>query len=591
MSDKRTDIEKVRDCEKILGNLQAERKTYEPMVDEIIKFVSHGRRKIGDNTKQKGKRTGVDVYDGTAISAANLAADGIHGYLCSKSIHWFDFTLPGKINFPRTSIMRAWTGKRLDDLPEVKQWLDDCEEVQYAAYQRSNFYDFSPNYIRDGMTIGTPTAIIDEDIKKGRIVFTLPHFRECYVSENNFGEVDTLYRVYNLTLKQLVQKFGADVIFGLDHQLKTQYKNNPYTEEEVLHATYPRTDFDPTKLDKKNKPWASMWILRPGVGGVHSQVASGSGGSKLIDEAGYSDLPTVTWRWRKNNDEVYARTPAWDAYVDISLANQQGRTNLVAGHKMVEPPMVGPEDLRGKVRNVPGGWTWIQGDVTKDRIPMPLLTGIQLPYGAEQQERTDRAIKQHFNVDFFLMLNQAAFNKVELTATQVVGMQGESAAIMGTRIGRFQNEGLDNIQDRVWNIETRARRMPPPPPILQDMGGVPIEIDYLGPLAQSQKRLFKMQGVRAGVELAGQIGQVFPYAIDKIDGDKMMEEGLESVGFPNSAIRSNEEVKKIRAERQKQEEIQKTLEMAEQASKATKNLSKPMEEGSLMEAVTEGAAE
>ncbi len=586
MTDTRTDETKVKDCEKILGYLKTEREPVEPMVDEIIKFVSHGRRKVDDDTKQKGQRTGVEVYDGTAISAANLAADGIHGYLSSSSIHWFDFALPGKLNFPRASALRAWDGKKIDDIPEVKRWLDDCEEVQYAAYQRSNFYEFSPNFVRDGLTIGTPSAIIEEDLKKGRIIFTLPHFRECYIAEDSFGQVDTLYRVYKLTLKQLVQKFGAEKMFALDPTLKLQYEKNPYTEKEILHATYPRTDFDPLKLDKKNKPFASMWILRPGIGGTQSQ--SNASNSKLIDEAGYWDLPNVTWRWRKNNDETYGRSPAWDAYVDIAKGNQQAKTNLVAGHKMAQPPMVGPADLRGKIRNVPDGWTWIEGEVTKDKMPLPMVTGIQLPYSIDQQERTDKAIKEHFHLDFFLMLYQAAFNKVELTATQVVGMQGEQAAVLGTRIGRYQTEGLNNIQDRVWNIETRAGRMPQPPQVLQDMGGARVEVVYLGPLAQAQKRLFKIQGIRAGVELANAIGTAFPYAMDRIDGDQMMIEGMESVGFPNSAMRSDDQVKKIRDERQQQEEIDRAIEQAEIASKATKNLSKPIEEDSPMKLLSEG---
>lgn len=574
-----TDEEKVKHCEKTLDALEKERRTVEPMVDEVIKFVHHSRRQVKDITPQKGQKTGIDVYDGTALGAASLAADGIHGYICSQNIHWFDFVLPGRLNFPRTSGMRAWSGKRMDEYPEVKRWLDECEEVQYAAFLRSNFYDFSPNYIREGITIGTQSAVIEEDVSRGTINFTLPHFRECYIAQNQFGKVDTLYRVYPLSLRQCVQKWG-ETFLDMRKNFKQEYEKNPHSEKKILHATFPREDYVPGSFNKKQRKFASFWILLEG-GEIPEE--------KLIEESGYYDLPNVTWRWFVNSDEIYGRSPAWDAFIDIMKANQIGKTNLKAAHKMVDPPMVAPSDLRGQVHNAPGAWSYIDGPVTKDKVPLPLVTGIQLPYGIEQQELAQKIIKEYFHTDFFLMLYQAAFAKVELTATQVIGMQGEQAAVLGTRIGRFQNEALNSIQDRVWDIEVRAGRMPDPPQILQDMGGAPIEIDYRGPLSQAQKRLFKIQSIRAGIELAGEVSQIFPYSIDMIDGDQMMTEAMDAIGFPAKALRTPEEIEKVRKIRQQEEELQQGLEMAEQFSKASQKLSKPMEEGSPMKLLTEGA--
>jgi len=573
--DFKTDEDKSKLIEKTQGLLEQIRLPYEPMVDEVIKFVNHSRRKISDKDAQKGQKTGHDVYDGTAMSAVNLASDGIHGYLCSSSIHWFDFTLPGKLNFPRASGMRSWNGKRIDEYPEVKVWLDECEEVQYSAFLRSNFYEFHPDYIKEGMTIGTATALIEEDLKAGRIIFTLPHFRECYIAENSFGTVDTLYRKYKLSLRQLVQKFGKEKIFALDINLEKEYENNPYSEKEILHSTFPRTDYDPSKVNGKNKPIGSFWVM-PGT--KH----------KLIDESGYYDLPNVTWRWRKNNDELYGRSPSWDALVDIKKGNQQAKTNLIAGHKMVDPPMIGPADLRGKVNNNPKGWTWTE-NMTKESVPQPLITGIQLPYGTDQQDRTDRAIREHYHVDFFLMLTQAAANKTDLTATQVVGMQGEQAAVLGTRIGRHQSEGLNPIMDRVFNIEMRAGRMPMPPQILMDMAGESIETDYLGPLSQSQKKLFKMQGIRAGIEMAGQIMTVFPSSVDQIDGDKVMTEALESVSFPSSCFRTDEKVDEIRTIRQQEEERQSKLAAVGELAKGAQRITRKVEEGSIIDTLSQEA--
>src|SRR5574343_312401 len=573
----RTDEEKAKDCLKMFDILKENRVNIEPMVDNIIKFVNHGRRKITDKDYPKGQRTGMDVYDGTAGSAARLAADGIFGYVCSQSIHWFDFTLPGKMNFPRTSGMRQWNGKRLDEYPEVKVWLDECEEVQYSAYLRSNFYDLCPEYIYDGITIGTPTFVIEEDVKSGTIVFTLPHFRECYIAENYFGQVDTLYREMRLNLKQLVQKFGEDVIRQKVQNFDERYKKNPYEELSLLHATYPRTDFDPSKLDGKNKEFASMWVLIEGAKNDRE---------KLLNESGYDDQPSVTWRWTKNNDEVYGRSPSWDAFVTIMTANQQGKSNLIAGNKMVDPAMAEPEDVKGKTNYAPGSRTYIPGEITKDRKPVPMVQGIQLPYGIELQDRTSKIIRDFYYVDFFMALTQASFNKVEMTATQAVGIQSELAALLGTRLGHFQGEGLNRIHDRVFAIENRAGRMPVPPDILSEFAGSPIETDYQGPLSQSQKRLFKQQGIQAGLTFMEAVANVFPQAVDKVDPDKVVTEGLEAVGFPAVCLRTDDQVAKIRKDRQQQAEIQQGLDAVEQIGKTVPKLQKKTEEGSPLEGLT-----
>jgi len=567
--------QKAKDIEKMLGYLATIRQSCEDSVDEVIKFTNHSRRTIKDKDRVKGQHTGKDVYDGTSMSAAGLLSDGIHGYLCSQNMHWHDFVLPGKMNYPRSSRnMRGWTGKRLDEYPDVKRWLNECEEVQYDAFNRSNFYTLNPSYIREGATVGTATYFIEEDVGPGRIVFTLPHFRECYIAENQYGQVDTVYRVYKLTLRQMVQKWGMERIEELDRQFKTSYKNNPYTEREFIHAVYPRSDFDSTKLNGANKPIASTWVMRSPL--------------KLVENTGYWDYPCVTWRWRKNSDELYGRSPAWDVYVDVMTANQQGKSNLIGGQKMVEGPMIGPSDLRGMVESGPNGWTWVDD---MNRLPKPLSEDIKLPYSVEAQERTDKKIREHFHVDFFLMLYQAAFNRVQLTATQVIGMQGEQAAVLGTRVGNFQNEGLDPIMDRVFNIEREAGRMPEPPEIVIESGINRIEIDYLGPLAQAQKKLFRVQSMRAGLEMAGAVAQAIPESLDVIDGDQTMQEALEISGFPPSCIRDDAAIAKKRLIRAQAQQAQLMVQNAVEIGKAMPGAGKKPEEGSPLNQLMTGEIE
>lgn len=571
MADTRTDEQKVKDAEATLRILESIRKDYEPEIDEIIKFVNHGRRTIADKDR-KGQRTGQDVYDGSVISAKNILRDGICGYSVSKANKWFNYYLPGRLNFPRTSGMRAWNGKRLDEYPEVKQWLQDDEYVMDSAFLRSNFYDILPEIVDDAVTIGTVHPFIEEDLDYSRCVFTLPHFREVYFAENRFKKVDTHYRVYSISLRNLMKKFGFDKMLEVDQNFKQALEKNPFEEREVLHATYPREDYNSGKLDGKNKPIASLWCLR-------------SGNKKFLDELGYDESQYMTWRWRTNSDEFCGRSPSWDSMVDILKANQQARTNLRAAHQMVEPAMIAPEDLRGQVNTLPNSWTFTTSNKVSKDYPRRLFDIPGLPYAKDELERTDKIIREHFHVDFFLMLSQAAANKVEMTATQVLEMSAEKAAILGTKISRMETELLNPIHDRVFAIERRAGRIPDPPQILVDLAGGKIEVDYIGPLAQNQKRIFKAQSLRAGVQSVVEMSATWPEAKYAINPIKTTQDMLDAYGFPQKDFNTQDQIDEILLRKQQMEDAQRNVEEGVEIAKAASRFNKTPEKGSPLDAM------
>lgn len=577
MATERTEREKVKDIEATLGVLKQIRQPYEPMIDNILTFINHGRRLIADKDAAKGNKTGTEIWDGTALGALNLLADGLYGYLIAPSMRWFSLSLPGKLNYPRWSGMRSWSGKRMDEYPEVKVWLENCEEVLYDAFLRSNFYDIMPDFFRDGGSVGTTTAFVEEDLDRNRIVFTVPHFRECYIAQNRHGQIDMVYREFKMTLRQLRDKFGMERMKQLQPDFENKHKANPHAELEVVHAVYPRKDYSPWKLNSLNKPVASVWLVRGGQ-------------EQLAQESGYDEYPCLTWRWRRNNDEWYGRSPGWDCFVDVVLSNQQGRTNLIAAHKMVETPMVGPEDLRGQVNSGPGGWTWMGTELWRSgALPRPLIENIQLPFALEAQQETQKKIKEHFHVDFFLMLSQAAFQKLNITATQVLEMQGEKAAVLGTRIGHLQSECFNPTIDIVFGLERRAGRIPDPPEILMEYQGKGIEVDYLGPLSQSQRRLFKTQSIAAGIGKLVELSSVYPQVLDLPDPDALAKELLTSYGLPAKCQRTEDEIKQLREAKMQAQQQQAALANATEMAKAIPAVSKTIEKGSALDLMT-GAA-
>lgn len=566
--EKRTEEERVTDALKKLEKLKLIRANYESAIDECIEFTAPDLLQITEEDT-KGQKTGETVYDGTAVSALNLLADGLHGYLVSPAIRWFSLSLPIKLQTMRSSAnMRQNNGKRLDEMDEVKQWLEDVEEVMYQDFRVSNFYEVTPQVFRQGGAIGTTTCFCEHDVRTGRIVFFSPHFRECFIAQDRFGRVDTVYRKYKLTNREIGKKFGMEAVIKCDPDFENAFNNKPYDERAIIHAIFPRSDYDPEKIDNLNMPWASMWMFEAGQ-------------KKLVNESGFQWNPSTTWRWSTNSNEWYGRSPAWFAMVDILKAQQQALTNLRAGHRAADPPYALMESLRGRANLNAGGRTYIGKG---EEIPQILDGGLRgIPIGIEFQQATEQAIKEHFHVDFFLMLSRAAFEKVNMTATQVIEMQGEKAAILGTRIGRLQSEFLNPVIDQVFSIEAMAGRLPPPPDILYEYAGQTLEVDYMGPLAQAQKRLFKTQSIAAALESLVPLVQVAPEALDNIDIDATAKEILESHGMPAKCIRDEKDLIALRQARAEQMQAQQVNEGMIGLSKALPGLSKAPEPGSPMD--------
>lgn len=499
------------------AQLESDRKPWEALWREIETYVVPIRRsdQYGDPERHRGAQRGTEIYDGTALTALELFAEGLHGYLISPAIQWF-----------RLRMRETWMG----DMPEVKLWLQEVEYRMYMALQRSNFYSSMAEYFLDAGSIGTADLYVDEDLSTGKLVFNAIHPKECYLAENQHGEVTENFRRLKLQAHQAWEKFEElGVQDQLSDQLKRTMETNPYEKFEFLHAIFPRTDRDADLLNNKNKPYASCWIELTGE-------------KKLIYESGFSRMPHCVWRYKKATGEVYGRSPATAALTDIKGLNTLSKTLLGAAQLAVEPAYNVPAELMGKVRIVARGMNYYS---EPERIISPIQQTANYPIGIEREDQKRQIIEEHFKVDFFLMLARA---ERQMTATEIIERQGEKAAVLGTSIGRLNSECLNPVIDTVFDLEMAAGRLPPPPDVLYEQGA-DIDVEYMGPLAQAQRRLFKSQGITRGLEAITPVISIEPQVRDNIDWDTVARELLEAFDFPQAAIKTPDVVQAIRQAR------------------------------------------
>jgi Bacteriophage head to tail connecting protein len=565
-----SDFDACTTLTKYQGYLEKIRLDYEDLWQDVIDYLAFNRYNFLQN-REKGQKANTLVYDGSPISAWGVLVDGLEGNLISQSGKWLGLTLPNIVQFPRTSPMRKYNG-RLDEIPDVKVWLEWKEDVLYGAFKRSNFYSETNTMIRDASSIGTASMFAEEEIGRSRINFQVNNPGEIWIAENRYGEVDTVFRKFKLAAQIAAQKWDTA---NMSAALRSAVDNAPWSEFEFIHACFPRNDIEmylsedgtfKPKRGEMNLPWASIYIQ---VG--HKE--------KVLKRSGFRFNPFICWRWWKNSEEWYGRSPGMDAIVDIMKLNSMEKSLTYAGQLAVEPPMLVHEKFRGKLRMSPRGRNYTK-NFEEERI-MPINQGINFPIGQASHDKVRAIIEDHFKTKFFLMLYEAAMSGRQLSVPQVMEMQGEKASLMSSIIGRIISEFLNPVVSVVDDIETQAGRMPDPPQMLTDLfAGTQIEIEYLGTLAMAQKRMVKTQGIYQAISAIEPLMKVNPEIVDYIDADETAKEILRVNGWPAKAIKTDDEVKAIREARKKQMEKKEQMEQMEKMAQYLPNVQKATETGS-----------
>ena len=90
----------------------------------------------------------------------------------------------------------------------------------------------------------------------------------------------------------------------------------------------------------------------------------------------------------------------------------------------------------------------------------------------------------------------------------------------------------------------RGNALPPMPEVLQEVGG-DLDIEYVGPLARSQK-MDEVTSIQRAMDGIMQLAQVNPEVLDIVDVDKAGRTISDRLGAPADILRGAEQVGEIR---------------------------------------------
>ena len=518
---------------KRFGSLKTYRSNWESHWQEIGDFVAPNK---GNITKKRthGDKNTERIFDGTAQFAAELMASSMHGMLTNSGTPWFSL---------------RYTDDEFETDDTSKEWLEAATDTMYVEIGRSNFHEAINELYFDLVTFGTAVMFVDTD-KEGTLRFSTRHISECYVSEDEFGRVDTVFREFKMPARAAVAQFGEE---NITQRLLKKSQDDPYEMVELLHVVMPRYERDTVKIDAKNKPVASIYL--------------DPGDKKIISESGFDEFPYMVPRFRKASYENgYGRSPAMTALADIKMLNEMSKAVIQAAQLQIHPPLLVPDDgFILPVRTVPGGLNFYRSG-TRDRIE-PLNIGANNPLGENQLEQRRTAIRAAFYVDQLVTGNRPG-----MTATEVIQKSTEKMRILAPLTGRLQSELLRPLIDRIFNLISKKKGFAPAP---ETMAGNEIDIEYVSPLAKAQR-----QGdIQASLELfqfLAPLMQVDPNVVDFLDVDGLAKHIIKTTGVPASVVRGAEEVAAIREQKQQMQaqmaQDQRTAMLAQAAGEAAPGL-------------------
>lgn len=540
----------IRRFETAKGNRGNWESTWQEIGDRVLPAMSDftGQRSDG------AKRTEY-LYDATAALAAQKANAVVS-----------TFVWPSNQRYQKL----ATSNPELNKVQRVAAWMDEVTNIifQRRYSPRGAFEAQMGESSLQGFVFGTGNIFVDEGWavdtnsrrKQPYLRYKALHLARTIIMENDAGIVDTVFRWWDWSLRQLAQWIERQKAAGLKvadmpPQLAEKLKKNPDETICIVHVVMPREDYDPERIGYQGMPWASCFFI--------------SSLKYKLQEGGYNTWPFGTMRHMTSPGEVYGRSPTMLALSDVKVLNAMKKTVIKAGQKVVDPPLLLSEDgILGAFSTVPGALNFGGVDNQGRQLVHPLQTGARVEIGLDMMDKEREIIASAFLLDVFRVLVEHP----NMTATQTLELMQERAVQLAPIAGRLETECLGPITEREIDLLARAGQIPPMPEELLEARGE-YRIEYTSPMRQAM-RASEGIAITRTLEAVLPMAEADPSVLDAYKLPAMARELGEINGVPAKLMNDLETMAQMQEQRDQQAQMQSLVEAAPAVSAAAANLTK-----------------
>jgi hypothetical protein len=554
--------------ESLRGQQMTERASWLPHWVMLAAFFAPRSPRWDPSQVDMGNRRDFAIINNAGTLALRTLGAGLMTGMSSPTRPWFRIVLQNK---------------KLNERPDVRQWCEAVEDIIRSVLISSNFYDCLRNTYKEVGLFGTSAFLIEADREPNMALNTRIRCHPWPIGEYTLAcdpqlRIDLSMRTYSMTARQIVEAFGYESTPDSTQVLTDSPSGGTKeTWRTMVHAIH-KADYFGTQAEKISRmPWLS----------THYELDAFDAGktkdTAIIQTKGYWENPLAVARWDVVGENIYGESPAMDALGD-QMSLQAYEDRLAYGLDIMNKPHMlaaAAIDAR-KSTFLPGDITYTDRESVKDLF----TPAYQIDFGkagemtSAQIGKIVSRINEALYKDVFLMIDQSVTRQT--TAAEIQARLQEKMTVLGPVVERMVGELHIPAITRVYGILRRFRNpdgsglFPKMPAVMVDQ---PLGLSIESILAQAQ-RMSKATNITQWVGFIGNEDAVDPSAQDNIDLDETTRELGRLWDVPNKLQRTPEQVAKIRADKQAQQQAADRADQAQKLAGAAADLANAPANGS-----------
>ena len=513
--------------------LKGKRTTWERNWQEIAEYVLPHRSDF-TSKRSKGEERLEMAFEGTAMRSLKRFASNIHNVFTPMGADWFRLT----------------TGHPyMDSQRKIALWLEDATRIikHHISRPSSNFHSAIYQYYLEAGAFGTGIIFVEDIPGMG------PHFRnfplsDCVLAAGGEMEIDTVFRLYKQTCKDLISKYSPDVL--PESIIKKAQSEKMLEEVDVVHYVAPAW------LHQEHLPKEWMW---PYVS-VHYLKDQ----KRILSFGGFDNMPYICARWERSDREIYGRGPTWEILPDCRLINEVEKVFLKGVQKAIAPPMFVPDSgLLDPLDTTPDAINYYTAGIGGKDTIFPVPNAGRVEYAQDLNARLVNSIKEGYFLDVLELPGPIApdGDVMRFSATEVSVRMRNRMPVLGPLLARQESELLDPLIKRTAYILTRAGALGEMPKEMSEG----FRVEYLNPISISMRsgevnsmvQLFDM------IMPLAQIDQTIPMYFNT---QQILKNTAEILQVPPSNLRTEEEVQAMIQQQEEARQLQQEQQLAQTAA-------------------------
>ena len=356
-----------------------------PDLNELSEYFSPRMCRFLVSDVNKPIKKSKKILDSITLNAVKNFASGMQSGATSAASSWFKTQMKSK---------------KLNDIPEVKLWCKNQEELTREILASSNFYQLMLGVYKQLGVFSFACLAMEPDYDSVVNFKLLPIGSYRYAKDSR-GEVDTLCRRFQEYAKNIVEKYGYD---NCSDEIKNAYDENQDSLFEIVFFVEKNKNYKPNSPLSKNKKYIA--------------VTYQSGQKTFLSESGFDSFPFAVFETECNGEDNYpSNCPGIEALPDAKQLMFQVKEYSKAIKKMVSPLYKGPASLL-KEKNLVDAPGYIVPETDDGRgISTVYEVNPRILELKQHNDELKQSIKEHFYNDLFaVILNTAERGR---TATEV----------------------------------------------------------------------------------------------------------------------------------------------------------------------------